>query len=91
MPIRRFRSNRCTARIYFAVLCKIIDKESEFPWPLPRLMCGRPWQTSRTDGSFTVPLFVHGRSLAGGSGLRFPYRSCGATAPRAPLYPGAGD
>jgi hypothetical protein len=37
----------------------------------------------------TVPLFVRGHSLAGRSGLRFPYRPYGATALRAPLFPGS--
>jgi hypothetical protein len=36
-----------------------------------------------------VRLLVHGRSLAGGSVLRFPNTPCGATALRAPRYPGA--
>jgi hypothetical protein len=43
---------------------------------------------SSREQCVTVPLFAHCHSLAGRSGFRFPYRPCGATALRAPLFPG---
>jgi hypothetical protein len=66
------------------------EEESEIYWnsATGKSSAGAPRKTAILfRPAFTVP--VHGRSLAGGSGLRFPNRPCGATALRAPLYPGA--